>query len=551
MSSIAAPMKNVIRDLSSPLPASVFVAAISALYYATYIDAGFNFSDAGNYAQISYELFLGRDVQDLAVSYGVLWFKAGEILFRTFGVDYSLINLFFYACITVTNILVFYVVYAVTRNTWMALGAAFAAALVPAFPPTAFYAFCILINVAAQIRMATGSLRFKDAALAGLILAITFQIRPDFGYIFIAPLAALIVLAAFTGAARAITLVAGVASGFLGTLLVGIVAAFIGGYESVFFQQLFSYPGMMAAYLVDGVRALFFDAATVPGSSAGLLKRPTLVAIFSGDMTHAALTILIYLPIVILLVFAVWNLRQFLRSGRGECFTAGALAIVVLSGAAAALPHYFFYRPDLPHIANFMPGYIVMLAVFAVQLQGHYRHSAPSCSRVLAAGIGVILALNLGIYMALGLTSPGTGSRAVAIDRTEKFHAGNGVDVSVTPAEKDELTFLRDIVWENSRTGDEIVCLPYCPGIAFMTERQMLLRNFYVDDTVLAAQPYWIDNAIRLTRRARPPVIIVIDWAVNGAERSRFPVWADRYVSAAQNLSRRAIVNGSITVYIL
>ena len=544
-------MKNIKRYFSSPVFASCFVAVVSALYYASYINTGFNFSDAGNYAQISYELFLGRDVQDLAINYGVLWFKAGEVLFRAFGVDFTLISLFFYFCIVITNVLIFYAVHIVTRNLPLALAAALVAALVPAFPPTAFYAFCVAINVAAQVRLATGALRFRDAALTGIVLAVTFQIRPDFGYVFTAPLLALIALAAFTKYGRTRDLAAGAVSGFFATLLLGVGAAFIGGYESVLFQQLLSYPGVLAAYLVDGIRSLFFGASLVQGPAVGLLTRPGFAHLLSGDASLAALTVLIYLPVVVLAGFAVWNVYVFLRSPRDDRFAVGAQALVILSGAAAALPHYFFYRPDLSHIANFMPGYIVLVVVFATQLFRHFKSQPEIWGKALMTGAVVFLVLNLSTYLAMGLANPGTGSRAIAKDRTETFSASNGVDVTVTPAELSELTFLRDVVMEHSQAGDEIVCVPYCPGIAFMTERRMLLRNFYVDDTVLATQPYWIDNAIRLTRRARPPVIVVIDWAVNGTQRSRFPIWAERYVSAVRNLSRKVVVNGNITVYIL
>ena len=79
-------------------------------YYALYFNSGFNFADDGNYAQICYELLLGRDPNDLAIGYGILWFKVGEFLFRIFGVNYTLIKLLFFFCITVTNVLIFYTV---------------------------------------------------------------------------------------------------------------------------------------------------------------------------------------------------------------------------------------------------------------------------------------------------------------------------------------------------------------------------------------------------------------------------------------------------------
>ena len=66
---------------------SAAVLAVSAIYYSRYFNSGFNFADDGNYAQICYELFLGRSLSDIAINYGVLWFKVGQGLFQIFGVD--------------------------------------------------------------------------------------------------------------------------------------------------------------------------------------------------------------------------------------------------------------------------------------------------------------------------------------------------------------------------------------------------------------------------------------------------------------------------------
>ena len=84
------------------------LAVLSAGYYALYVDAGFNYSDDGNYAQTAFELFLGRPPQDLDLSYGLLWYEAGAALFHLFGVDFLLVRWLFFGTITLTTLLVFY-----------------------------------------------------------------------------------------------------------------------------------------------------------------------------------------------------------------------------------------------------------------------------------------------------------------------------------------------------------------------------------------------------------------------------------------------------------
>lgn len=534
------------------------IAALSAAYYALYLNSGFNFSDAGHYAQVCYEMLLGRDPGEFVIGYGILWFKVGELLFRIFGVDYTLVKLLFYACIVLTNVLVFYTVNLATNNRFLALAAALAPALVPAFPATSFYALCIVSNVAAQMRLAQGSRQPFDFALAGAVLSITFQIRSDFGYVFMVPLFIVITLIAIEERnAGAVMfrhwrkLGSAALFGFFATLILGYIAAVAGGYSGIFLQQFSEYPALAAKYLVDGLQALFLSQTSSGALANSLIQRPSIADIVFGEWRIAQLALLVYLPILVMAAFALLNAARFFRSGRSQRMSDLALAIVALSAAGAAFPHYFFYRPDMSHIANFMPGYLVLIAIFSGQIYQHLRTGTPAWGRIAASFATTTLVINLGIFLWAGLHTPGTGSISGAAGRTESFTAGNGVDVLVSPEEKSELEFLRDTVLQNSKRDDFVVCVPYCPGVAFMAERRMLLPNFYVDDTLLLLQPSWLSDAITLTRTVKPAVVIVIDWAINGTEQSRFANWAASYVATVEELSRDKIVNGNITAYIL
>jgi hypothetical protein len=308
---------------------------------------------------------------------------------------------------------------------------------------------------------------------------------------------------------------------------------------------------MMAGYFVDGMRGLFFEQPLQGGPANELLARPAIADIVSGEAQVVELALLVYLPILMVTMFTILNVGLFLRSERSLRFDVLAPAIVALSSAAAAFPHYFFYRPDMSHIANFMPGYIVLLAMLAGQIHRRLQKQPSVWEGLAASAVLAVLVVNLGVYLWAGLHSPGTGSIAAAAGRTESFIAGNGVDVMVTSTEKSEFEFLRDIVTQNSTSGAPIVCVPYCPGVAFMTERQMLLPNFYVDDAILVGRPDWLAESIKLTQEIKPAVVIVIDWAINGTEQSRFAIWAEPYVAAVDEMSRNKVVNGNITAYIL
>jgi hypothetical protein len=512
---------------------------LSVIYYSAYIMTGFNFTDDGSYAQICYELFLGRDAHDIALSYGVLWFKLGEMLFQLFGVNYLLIKILFFTCITFTTLLVFYTVALATNNRAFAVLMAAVPLLVPAFPATAFYGLCVMMNVAAQMRLACRApgASNADTAIAGVALSVAFQIRADFGYAFAVPLILILFL---NLRARRSTLFFAAGAGFIIAQLPILIAAAAGGYIDIIMSQYFDYPLVVLSFVLVGVRGLVENAP--PNAAGTVLRRPGLTALLQGDL----LAQLVYLPIAVLFAFVVFNLIAWMRGHRERL----AQTIVAVFAAGATLPHYFLYRPDMSHIANFMPGYVILIAAFIWQI---YKSSLTTILwRQRAAVIGVILLVaNLGLYVGAGLTSIETGSIGMAAGRTERFQASNGVDVLVSADEKAELTALRDVIEQNSPSGAAILCYPYCPGIAFMTARRLPMRHFFVDDSVPLRDPSWLADAATQARETKPSVVVVMDWAINGTDMSRFDVWAAPYVAALKEMAREQRVLPGIAIYLL
>ncbi len=510
------------------------LAVLSAGYYALYIDAGFNFADDGNYAQTAYELFLGRPPQDMDLSYGLIWFKAGAALFHLFGVNFLLVKILFFTVITLTSVLTFYTLEKISGSALFAAALAGVIAVAPAFPATSFYGLCVLLNAGAQMRLAARMTQgtVLDGALAGAALAFSFQIRPDFGFIFAVPLAA-IVLLTFWPVNLGRKLLTGILGGFAGVAIPAALLALVGGYGALVAHQYVDYPLMLIGLLLNGLKGLGQDAEA--GATITVLARPGL--------DEPALAALVYAPLIMFAAFGTFAALTFKSRLRRDPAALAQSGIALVAGAAA-FPHYFFFRPDLSHIANFMPGFVVMTGVFLTHLkQASWR------PRAVAAGGGVAVAY-LGLYLGVGLPSPATGSIGMARGRTEPFRAENGVDVKVAPAELEQLTFLRDSVTANSQPGDAIVCVPYCPGVAFMTARRMLLHNFYVDDSFLVLRPRWLPSAIAETKVARPSVAIVQDWAINGTEQSRFTNWAARYVDVLKDQARAQVSGPGTTIYL-
>lgn len=556
-------------DRNSRLPASL--AAIGGglliligalLYYASYIDAGFNTADDGHYAQVAYELWLGTDPHGLRFGYGMLWFKIGEGLFTLGGPSWLTVQWLFQGLSALTALLVYAGVLRVTGRMLPALLGAGVAAAVPAFPPTVFYAVCVLLNVFLQLRAADRWRRMSSRDLIGPAagLSVTFQIRPDFGFIFAATLAGLLLLGAVAdgwrgSAGRLARLGATVLAVFLAVQAPLMLMAAAGGYLDLILAEYLRYPNTLLQYLVAGLGIGAGTGAAGGGAADGagtLLARPSLSSLLNGDRNAAAMALLVHLP---LLNAAIFTLLTLARLRRAEMAVGVPVRLVVLAGGIAALPHYYLFRPDLAHIANFMPGHIVMVCVLLTDLvvaACRRRSRLPGLMTWAAALPAILLpTFGLAVYLWVGLTTPGTGSIANAAGRTEPFTARNGTATLLAPGEYALLEGLRRAVEEHSQPGDRIVCVPFCPGVAFMTGRRMLLRDWYVDDSLLITDPGWIDRAIAQTRNVRPPVVIVGNAGINGTEISRFRNWARPYVEMLEATATGKLELPETTVYLM
>ena len=542
---------------------AVAVAVLSVLYYALYFDAGFNYADDGVYAQTAYELFLGRDPHTLAIAYGLTWFQIGNALFTLFGPNYLIVKGLFFGLMVATNVLVFRVVARHTGSAAFALAATAIPALVPAYPATSFYGFCVLINVAAQMRLARrlSASTIHDGALAGLALSVSFLIRPDFGYIFTAPLALVLMICARhenpSGSqaelAQVRKLLFAVLVGFAAGQLPAVVIAGSNGALDLLVGQYFAYPKLLAYYACAGLGS---EVSSLLGCSGGavsgnLLQRPGLELIGQLFTGGGAVAFLVYAPIFCLGGAAVVGaLRAGLWRQRPRMETT-AIWIVLVAAGVATLPHYLLYRPDLAHVANYMPGYTVFAAAIFWWLLHAARPHRPLAARIAATTVAGLISFQMGVYLVVGLPSVDTGAIGLARGRDDVFRADNGVVVRVNANEKIYFDFIRQTITDHSKPGDAIVCLPFCPGFAFMTGRRMLLENFYADDSFPASNPGWLPRTIALTEQRRPPIVLLLNDAINGTEQSRISAWGAPYIRALDDMADEKIEKFGLTFYVI
>jgi hypothetical protein len=525
------------RDYAGAVP-PLFIILLCVAYYGSYIGGGFNFADDGHYAQAAFEFAAGADPHAVKFGYGIAWFKVGELLFRLFGPNYALVQGFFYTVITLTAVLLWATVADRTGDRIWALAAAVPAVLVPAFPATAFYAFAALLNTRLLLRVAAERRRPSPsaAAWAGAGLSLTFQIRPDFGLVFAAVFAALLLASALTARrSRDVWEAAAAAAlAFVACHIPLLIDAALRGYLDLVWSEYARYPEMLIRYVLTGSPTARPAGVDIPAEAGTLLARPSPAGLWRGDAAAREAAATIYGPVAVMAAFMLWTAAAWVRERADDARVAAdglAARMVLLAGAASSFPHYYLFRPDLAHVANFMPGLFALLGVFAYEVAVERSDDGRRRLRFFGSLVAVCLAAYAAYYVKIGLTTPGAGSIAADRGRDSRFVTPYGVNVRVTAEEARVLGALRDLVEENSRPGDPIVCVPFCPGVAFMTGRRMLFGEFYVDDAMLFLDPGWIDRAIERTRAARPGIVLAFDWSIHGTDISRFGVWANRYIA--------------------
>ena len=276
----------------------------------------------------------------------------------------------------------------------------------------------------------------------------------------------------------------------------------------------------------------------VPAEAGKTLARIPMASVWK-EGPHQSEAILTYMPLVTLgtiFCFACFLIfrRNLVPRSTIAADTIGVFAILAL--ACSAFPQFFFFRPDVAHLSQFMPGFLVLAGVCLGRCLSHAGGKMPNRSsmyipnrglrRLGRAVFGGFLIFHIGFYTWFGLDQRGAGSIALSHGRTEHFRGANGIDVTVSPREKTLFTTVTRIVEENVGENDILLCFPYCPGFNVMTNRGTFAKRLYVDDALLTRDPGWQQRMIERIKEKQPPLIIIQNWAINRTEISRFPNWA-------------------------
>jgi hypothetical protein len=551
------------------------VAILAATYYSLYYRSGLNFSgEGGTVAIVAQRLLDGyRPIVDTFLGYNVMWFYPVAWLFQLTGPNYTALRVFFFALCTITGVLAFFVARRVTGSGWFSMLAALGPVLIPGMMFRNYMAFLVMLNMLALLQAYVFEQPGKGRQLlwmagAGAVLGLTYLMRIDLGTFFTAITLGLIALYPFEkpGAFAHRLLVAGVAVVFTVVMFCITHAPFYldavkRGYAEPFIAQYTGWTGMLRHLASQQLakrtppppalpqpspqpaETLIAPAAepapagepapAPPAKSRNrdvdtedYLQKRALTDVFKArTLTDRAFALATYLPIpVALLIVIPAALMLVAALARGNfALRTEALALLVTSGSALTLfPQYFFFRPDTPHLSEFMAPFLVAMAC-AVWLSYRWRKKNPLAAVYCWVITGICLA-SAAIYFFHAFPKESSGSIAARKMRKYDFVAENGVHVWLKQKERDEIADIYRVISTHTKPSDYLVCYPYGPTINFMTNRPSYEYNLYVDNAHNVSGFFW--ETLAEIGKYRPAAIIVDNRALNQTEDSRFSNWA-------------------------
>jgi len=536
-------------ELLPPLLLAVF----AWVYYAAYYRVGFLVADEGSVALLAQRLVAGeRPFTDLVLGYNVLWFYPIAGLFQVFGVDFLVMKRFFFALAGATGLLAYAGVRGLTGSRVIAVVVALGVLVIPGSTYKTYIPLLVVSNLLLMAWMLQRGKRIGWLAAGGALLGLTFLIRIDFGVLLAAPWLLTAVALPWVRGGRGWRVWGGSLAGLtaLGLAAVAIHVPVLGvasaqGWDAGFRDQYRTHWRMVTQPLARTLGKPFRasrkrtkarvkvirepEAGGVsrreePGTT--LQRAPVRRIVEAKQLGHRIYALLTYAPWITGLGLAVGGgLAAVWQGWRRRDVGPWAAMSMAAAGCMTAFPQFYFFRPDVPHLAEFMPGFLVAAGLAVPWLFRAARSgSVGRVERVCAAGLCSLVALHAAVYLWWAPAVSSAGTIAERNQKLEFFRGENGVEVWVPPRERERNETVLALIHQHAPPGAPVVCYPYLPGFNVLSNRPTYERSLYVDD--LTAGRGWPAEAIRRMEEHRPPVVIVSDWAVNRTEQSRFRNWA-------------------------
>lgn len=550
----------------------VFLTAI--IYYSYYYRSGLNVGgEGGTVAVIAMRLMEGqRPMVEAVLNYNVLWFFPVAWLFELTGPNYIALRIYFFALCTLTGLMSFFVTRRVTGSGLFSVLVAVCPVLIPGMLFRNYMGFLTVLNMLCLLNawvfeQPTRRRQFVWMALSGAAVGLAYLVRIDLGAFFTVMLVGLAILFPF-GKEGAIA--ARLRHSVLGLLIAiaSILAVHVPfyadsvkrGYKDNFVAQYSGWIGIIrslaaeevkdvskpaqpqpqkatpAAAPVSPARKAPQPAATVRDendnrdlASENYMQKPSFVqALQAPTFYEKAAVIVTYLPVPIslLLVLPSGFILLYALFRRNFALRTDALVILITTGSALTLfAQYFFFRPDTPHLSEFMVPFMVAMAC-SVWILCRWAASARPAAVLYAALALLICFLDFSLYFYHAMPKESAGTVAAKHKRRYEMAAENGVRVLLKRQERDELQALADVIKKYTKPGDYLVTYPYSPTVNFMTNRPSYEGDLYVDNASNISVFY--KETMAEIAKYKPAAIIIDNRDINHTEESRFCNWAWR-----------------------
>ncbi len=539
---------------------TLLIVGVAVAYYGSYLRYWFNPHDeGGTVCLIAQRLMQGElPWADVDLGYNVGWFYPIVGLFHLTGVNYLAARAFFFALSTITALLGCGIVTRLSGSRWLGVGVGLVLVVLPGSQFKNYIPLAEMANTACLIHLlhvdfAARRKWFSALALGGAVLGLTALVRVEIAIFFAVIWALLLLLMlldkrlALAQRGSRLLLGAGLVAAVVVAVQVppylylrhlGVEAHFVAQVPN-WFQSLRSglqdqigaaekpppAPAIAPAAVVESAPAASAKAPTVADRST--LRRRPLADIWSHvGRKNRLLAFLTYAPFLGFGFFFLAGVAGFARQVWRQEFTLAERPLqwlLLIGGSLTTFPQFFFFRPDRPHLSEFMPGYILAMAgCVALLWPRGEKSSRPQL--LLASALAAFFLAHLAVFGFYAFQHPSAGTIAARFDREAKFAGENGVRVRDFRRQVQTLTTIRDAVHTHTRPGDFVICFPYMPGYNLMTNRRTFVRNVYVDNATHDAD--WAVTTIRDFEEKKPAVVIIDNRAINGTAASRFTRWA-------------------------
>ncbi|HRJ72264.1 MAG TPA: hypothetical protein PLS03_08560 [Terrimicrobiaceae bacterium] len=575
---------------------ALILLIFALLYYGQYYRSGLNLSgEGGTNALIAMRLMEGqRPIADTFLGYNVMWFYPIVWLFEITGPDYVALRLFFFAICALGGILGFFVLRRTTGCGTYSVLVAGVIIMIPGMLFRNYMPFLGLLNMFLLLQAFVFSQRTRAARAAWILaagagLGLTYLTRVDLGIFMTVVLAGLAVLYPFGCGGKWSERLATGAGGLAAALLIALLVhwpvyadAKARGFAQNFVEQYATWVGMIRAEVENVLPKSLppapapapmalpapspaepppapardlqpaAPAREIPGKDKTVLQRVALRDAFTlPEFYDRAFALITYLPILaaglIVPGFGIILLAALIR--RDGSRAVPALTVLTAVGCALTLfPQFFFFRPDTPHLSEFMAPFLIALGCAAWHAGRWLAVSSAPLLRIFSAGVVAVSAANASLYVYHSMPKESAGTIAAAKKKGAELIAQNGVRVFLKGPERDALQGLADLIASRTDPADYIVCYPYAPTINFMTNRRSYESNLYVDNAT--APERFHEETLAEIAKYRPAAIIIDNRKINKAESSQFSAWAAETYAHIRQTYRHAGTFGRQEVYL-